>query len=141
MLGEDTFIMCAVVTSGIRRKCPGCLRFFVICKACYRGHRYCGESCSQAGRRRTFKRASKVYRSSASGRKSQNERQKRYRKNRQLKKTETQHSSEIIKISLVSRLGTTSSEKRAAKPLASFQGSGFRCSLCHQPIRWFVNSC
>ena len=127
-------------TIGIRKKCPECSKFFAICKPCYRRHRYCSKGCSQSGRRNTFKRSSELYRLTPKGRNSHRERQKRYRKNRQLKNTETQHSSEILQKSLDTKLVTSASSQEFASSPSGLHSHELRCFCCRRLVRWFINS-
>jgi hypothetical protein len=135
--------MNAELTNGFRRRCPGCFEVFTICQACDRGHRYCGKVCSRNGRQNSLKRSSKLFQLSPAGKKSHRDRQKRYRKNRRLKETVTQHSSEIPKKSLGGRLVTVTRDKRQKRQ----NGFSLRCrseestcSLCQRVVRWYFNT-
>ncbi len=52
----------------LRRDCALCGRAFAVCRACDRGHRYCGRSCAGAGRRRSVRKARRRHRASPEGR-------------------------------------------------------------------------
>ena len=131
--------MAASKTIGNQRRCPGCTKFFVICRSCDRGHRYCSSNCKLYGRRKSWKRSTKIYQQTPTGKINHSERQKRYRKNRQLKNSETQHSSEIVKNSL-----QTIPIKKVAPGIGSVRKPGFvpasNCIHCHRNIRFFINS-
>ena len=131
--------MTARKTVGIQRRCPGCLHIFVVCTSCDRGHRYCSSECKTHGRRESWKRSTKLYRITVAGKISHCERQKRYRKNRQLKISETQHPSEnpkkSLQISPVHQLALGFGSIRKSLPSPAFD-----CFQCHRNIRFFINS-
>lgn len=52
----------------LRLICPRCRASFAICRPCFRGHVYCGRSCSQAARVETCRRARRRHRQSEAGR-------------------------------------------------------------------------
>ena len=83
---------------GLEVICSGCDRYFLICKGCWRGQKYCGFSCRDTARRRSIKTAQKKYSQSPNGRENHRKRQRLYRmrkpKNKQAEKTETDQSSE-----------------------------------------------
>lgn len=124
--------------AGFRRKCPGCFQFFIVCESCDRGHRYCHSDCKSLGRKQTFKRSSRLYQSSPTGRHNHRKRQKRYRKNRLLKKTVTQHSLETTKKSLKPRSHHRSFRMQDIRPeKKDFVSS---CVICRRQVLWFFNS-
>lgn len=126
--------------SGYRRKCPGCFYFFVICQSCHRGQRYCSYECRYGGRLATFRRGSQTYQRSPIGRIKHRERQKKYRKNRQLKKIVTQHSLKKLKKTLPLVPGA-GSVFRSRIPVRSLSGGDNRCCRsCQKPVGWFLNS-
>jgi hypothetical protein len=57
----------------------GCGRQFLLCSACDRGRRYCGDRCREMGRSASLKRARRKYASSARGLEKGRWRQKRWR--------------------------------------------------------------
>lgn len=61
-------------------KCHECGINFSICKACYRGHRYCSRQCFKTSRYLKQKQYRKKYSLSPRGRRNQSLRQNRYRK-------------------------------------------------------------
>jgi len=63
--------------------CARCHRQVILCRACDRGHVYCGKGCAQAARRASVQRAGIRYRRTRRGRLSNAERQHRYRARRQ----------------------------------------------------------
>ncbi len=128
-------------TVGFRRKCPGCLRFFIICRSCDRGHRYCSSRCKSVGRLGTFKRSSSHYRITGTGRKNHSERQKRYRKNRRLKFSETQHSSEIPRKTLDLLAVTRPFGHEHPAPFRVLPLSDLVCVCCCRQVSWLINSC
>ena len=65
---------------GYRIKCPQCLKFFVICTSCYRGHRYCSESCRTSARRGRSRARNLIYSKQPQAKKLHRLRQNRYRK-------------------------------------------------------------
>lgn len=64
------------------RQCPRCLRPFVLCATCARGHRYCSHDCARAARRDAVRRAGRHYQRSLPGRRRHADRQARYRARR-----------------------------------------------------------
>ncbi len=48
--------------------CSCCGSVFYICKACYRGHKYCGNDCRKAGYLHAHRKAQETYRSTDKGR-------------------------------------------------------------------------
>ena len=120
--------------------CPQCKEIFSICVHCYRGHRYCSSHCKTLGRRQTYKRSSSAYQSSFQGRKNHRQRQKIYRKNRQLQKSVTQHSS----VKLVKALNKPPSLRRPVNIRSSHRRSGRssgkpNCLCCGRPLDRFFN--
>ena len=63
--------------------CARCHSQVVLCRACDRGHVYCGKSCAQAARRASLQRAGIRYRRTRRGRLNNAERQRRFRARRQ----------------------------------------------------------
>jgi len=60
-------------------KADNCGRLFFICPHCYRGQRYCSESCRLKSRAEQLRTAQRRYLQSPEGRKDQSERQRAYR--------------------------------------------------------------
>jgi hypothetical protein len=46
---------------------PECPAWFVICRSCYRGHRYCSQTCRVAARRESNTKAREAYEASVAG--------------------------------------------------------------------------
>ena len=63
--------------------CPVCRCNFSICHSCYRGQKYCSESCRMQALRIQQRKASARYQSTASGRRRHRLRQNTYRRRRQ----------------------------------------------------------
>lgn len=59
--------------------CRWCNAAFVICKACFRGQRYCSAACQQASRQKQLEAARRRYESGSRGRQSNRARQGRFR--------------------------------------------------------------
>jgi hypothetical protein len=59
--------------------CRWCQAGFVICKACFRGQRYCSAPCRQESRRKQLEQARERYEHGSRGRQSNRARQCRYR--------------------------------------------------------------
>ena len=74
--------------------CPYCHKEVTICRACDRGHVYCGPSCSEAARFVSLKKSGRKYQSNQQGKLKHAERQKRYRMRH--KKIVTHHSSKSL---------------------------------------------
>ncbi len=62
--------------------CARCNRQVIICRACDRGHRYCGQSCSSSARQASLRAAGQRYQRSRRGRFVNAQRQRRYRSRR-----------------------------------------------------------
>ena len=58
--------------------CP-CGRVFIICRSCYRGHRYCSEPCRKRARLQQTRAANRRHQSSPEGRRDHCDAQRRYR--------------------------------------------------------------
>lgn len=63
--------------------CARCHCQVILCRACDRGHAYCGKDCAQAARRASLQQAGARYRRSRRGRLNNAERQRRFRARRQ----------------------------------------------------------
>jgi hypothetical protein len=63
--------------------CARCHGQVILCRACDRGHVYCGKGCAQAARRASLQRAGARYRRTRRGRLNNAERQRRFRARRQ----------------------------------------------------------
>ncbi len=59
--------------------CAHCQHGFAICKSCYRGHKYCSESCRALGYRQNKVKARKKYDSSSEAKADHRDRQKAFR--------------------------------------------------------------
>lgn len=66
------------------RKCRRCGTRFVICRSCYRGHRYCSSECSCASRVESVRSARRRYRASPEGREDHRDRERERRKRRRV---------------------------------------------------------
>lgn len=60
-------------------KCSNCMSRFVICKSCYRGHRYCSLECRDRGYAEARKRARRKYAQTAEARLDHRDRNRLYR--------------------------------------------------------------
>jgi hypothetical protein len=63
--------------------CARCHSQVILCRACDRGHVYCGKGCARAARRASQRRAGARYRRTHRGRLNNAERQRRFRARRQ----------------------------------------------------------
>lgn len=63
-------------------RCQECGEEVLICRRCWRNHRYCGEKCSEKGRERSQYKSRKNYRASSKGRstRAKGERRRRMRR-------------------------------------------------------------
>jgi hypothetical protein len=59
-------------------KLPSCERRFLVCSACFRGHRYCSRECALVGRAESVRRARQKYAGSAQGRANHRDRARRH---------------------------------------------------------------
>lgn len=67
---------------GLEIQCRHCGTIFLICRPCYRGHRYCGEYCQENGYKARRRAARRKHEASTEGRQDHRDRQQEYR-NRQ----------------------------------------------------------
>ena len=68
-----------VVLRQLSCRWPGCGLVFYICNSCYRGHRYCGDSCREKARGEQLRLADQRYRESEEARLDHRDRQREYR--------------------------------------------------------------
>ena len=66
-------------TAGVHIFCGHCAHSFLICRSCYRGHRYCSEPCRESGYRARRRAARQRHESSPEGRQDHRDRQQEYR--------------------------------------------------------------
>src|SRR4051812_47237615 len=59
--------------------CSTCARTFIICKSCYRGHRYCSEMCRKNGYARLRRKARQKFEKTIEARLDHRDRSQRYR--------------------------------------------------------------
>jgi len=73
-----------------QRRChaQGCGALFFICRACYRGQRYCSEPCRQLTRRQQRREANRRHQQSPEGRLDHADRQRDYRRRVALRVTD-----------------------------------------------------
>lgn len=64
---------------GLVLVCQCCEKYFVICKSCYRGHKYCSHSCKSKGYEATRKTARQKFENSFEAKLDHADRQARYR--------------------------------------------------------------
>lgn len=74
--------------------CAFCHKMVTICRACDRGHIYCGPKCSKIARKISLHAAGRKYQRNQKGKLNHAERQKRYRLN--CKKIVTHHTSKPL---------------------------------------------
>lgn len=65
--------------TGIEIICPACGVHFFCCRRCWRGHKYCGESCRAAARKIKHREHEKKYSKTLAGQESRRKRQKNFR--------------------------------------------------------------
>jgi len=63
--------------------CKQCSKTFVICKSCYRGHKYCSDQCKETGYKYCRDSAREKYEQSVEAKLDHRDRSKRYRNNLQ----------------------------------------------------------
>jgi hypothetical protein len=71
---------------GLRRICPRCAIIFYICLPCDKWHWYCSDACSRSARQISLKAASRKYRRSKKGRRTNSQAQNTFRKNQRREK-------------------------------------------------------
>ena len=59
--------------------CKHCSNVFVICKSCYRGHKYCSKACRKSGYEASRKQAREKYNDSIEAKLDHQDRSRRYR--------------------------------------------------------------
>jgi hypothetical protein len=64
---------------GLGQDCRFCGDFFVLCRRCWRGQRYCNKSCARAAYRSRRQQAARKYSATAKGREAHRKRQQRFR--------------------------------------------------------------
>ena len=113
---------------GRRYLCARCRKAVTICSHCDRGHRYCGEGCSQATRRRAVREAGQRYQATRQGRHRHAERQRRYRVRMALHAIPSQK---------VTHQGSPQSpvvDLLTAEPTAPERAASGHCDRCHCPL-------
>lgn len=65
--------------TGIEIICPTCGVHFFCCRSCWRGHKYCGESCRASARKIKQREYEKKYSETLAGQESRRKRQKNFR--------------------------------------------------------------
>lgn len=143
-----------------RVRCPACLRLFLLCRKCDRGHVYCAYSCRSRLRKASIDRAKKRERASEFGRQNHRDHARAYRC--RLRERVGDHGSAKLAIAVkvvggdVSRatagvaLATapqeaceirtnpipTNSTSAYAEPDSGSQGFVLRCAYCQGRVRW-----
>jgi hypothetical protein len=114
--------MTPLVRFGLKKNCVSCRQDFVICKSCYRGHRYCSADCRALGYRQHKANSRKKYDSSAEAKADHRDRQREFRKRKKTQRQVTKSRSSVT--------DQTSILKKSNIDLhsASFSyAGGFRC--------------
>lgn len=75
----------------VELRCGDCGALFYLCRACYRGHRYCYDGCRRRARGRQVGRANRRYRQSLEGRLGALDRKRRQRAREQARRREVTH--------------------------------------------------
>ncbi len=60
--------MCCLTVLLIKIECKFCKTSFYMCRACYRGHRYCSDKCRKIVRDKSQRKSQNKYRTSPKGR-------------------------------------------------------------------------
>jgi len=71
------------------RRCPRCLRVFLICRSCDRGHVYCSRRCSERARRESLRIIRRRHARSPEGRLDTRDRQRAWRRRQALLRRQT----------------------------------------------------
>ena len=120
---------------GMNLSCALCQRIFIVCRPCFRGQKYCSQSCAGQARRRKLKRAGRAYSSSDHGRKMARERQARRRALLQSKNPApdvTHHSDRPQGLS-----GQSLAKPIAARRMRHLHRSRLRCcTYCRSQVHW-----
>lgn len=75
-------------------RCRACTAVFLICKSCYRNHKFCSRACRSATRTQSIRRAGRKYRGTDAGRRGNARRQiGYYHRNKAIAKNLTHQSS------------------------------------------------
>lgn len=141
-----------------QQQCRWCGEGFVVCRACFRGQRYCGQACRTAGRDEQVRAARQRYRAKEQARQNNRARQSRLRIRRCLQQMEqlglqrakvTDQASPTLQT--CRRLESTRQQTPLASPeptdstAGGWQGSGLilsgmgQCQRCgHRGVMWRV---
>lgn len=108
-----------------QRRCHarGCAALFYICRACYRGQRYCSEACRQVSRREQRRAANRRHQQSLEGRLDHIDRQRAYRRRRAVRVTDQGSAAGLACGSIAA---TAPIGRRAGRGA----GHGVRCLVC-----------
>ena len=113
---------------GRRYLCANCRKAVTICSHCDRGHRYCGEGCSQATRRRAVREAGQRYQATRQGRHRHAERQRRYRVRMAL------HAIPSQKVTHQGSPSGPAVDLLTAEPTVPEKPLSWHCDHCHRPL-------
>lgn len=120
---------------GFKIICACCGRYFVVCKACYRGQVYCSEECRISGYREKNRLRKKKYRKTSAGRKKHQEDEKKRRQRKKQGKEPKSKPNRIVK-SCVCFMMRIKSLFKSFDPL-SHKGT---CSECECQIDRIIDS-
>jgi len=115
-------------------RCPRCQTVFGICRACDRGHVYCGPSCSELARRDSLRRARRRHRQSPEGRLDHRDRERARRRRRREARRVGDHASPHGR--LPARLLASTEEAPPDAPLSSHAPSPRHCVVCRFSLRF-----
>lgn len=105
--------------------CVYCQQDFAICKSCYRGHKYCSESCRSLGYRENKVKARKKYDSSAEAKADHRDRQKAFRKRKKENHPET-----LVVNCVTDQSSNLTASSVERQPFKDLFGVSRRCQIC-----------
>ena len=120
---------------GYQFNCRKCKNSFTICTSCYRGQKYCSETCSKAARKKSLARSNRKNARLSNSKKLHRRRQNRYRKKKLDSKKVTEHSSQPSPNDL----------KKLCRSFDDCQSRGYpkrsqnKCVVCNKPVLSFFS--
>ena len=122
--------------AGRLASCPRCQSIFSICRACDRGHVYCGPTCSGLARRDSLRRARRRHRHSLEGRLDHrdHERARRQRRRQALRVGDHGSFDPASCSSLPTSLQEASSNAAVSKRFPSPVAAARDCAVCRRRL-------
>ncbi len=96
--------MCCLNVLLIKIECKYCKTSFYMCRACFRGHKYCSDKCRKIVRDKSQRKSQNKYRTSLKGRETHNryeQNRRRIKENKNSKKNMAEQSTKKIKLRVI----------------------------------------